>query len=69
MRLQSSGKIVTAGFTINSGTRGFALVRFNTDGSLDTTFGGSGTVATAIGADACAYALLFNRMIALLQQE
>lgn len=55
--LQSTGKIVTAGFTVNSGTREFGLVRFNTDGSLDTTFNSVGTIATAIGADACAYAL------------
>lgn len=55
--LQSSGKIVTAGFTVNSGMREFALIRFNTDGSVDTTFNGSGTIATAIGADASAYSL------------
>ena len=55
--LQSTGKIVTSGFTVNSGTREFGLVRFNTDGSLDTTFNGGGTVATAIGSDASAFAL------------
>jgi uncharacterized delta-60 repeat protein len=65
--LQSSGKIVTAGFTVNAGIREFALMRFNTDGSLDTTFNGSGTIATAIGHDSCAYAVAIqtnNRIIA-----
>lgn len=55
--LQSTGKIITAGFTINSGKREFALVRFNTNGSVDATFNGSGSIVTPIGADACAYAL------------
>lgn len=55
--LQSTGKIITAGFTINSGKRELGLVRFNTNGAVDTTFNGSGTIATPIGADACAYTL------------
>lgn len=55
--LQSFGNIVTAGFAINSGTREFALARFTTNGSLDTTFGSGGTRVTPIGADAFANAL------------
>ena len=57
--IQSTGKIVTAGFTISSsGNREFGLVRFNTDGSLDTTFNTVGTIATPIGNNACAYSLV-----------
>ncbi len=46
--LQSDGKIVVAGFEIKTtGTRqDFALARYNTDGSLDTTFDGDGKLTT-----------------------
>jgi uncharacterized delta-60 repeat protein len=48
--LQSDGKIVATG-THNYGNSGssFALGRFNPDGSLDTTFNGTGIVTTLIG--------------------
>src|SRR6266566_313079 len=49
--LQSDGKIVAAGnssavgvFSVN-----FALARYNTNGSLDSTFGTGGTVLTSFG--------------------
>ncbi len=47
--LQSNGKIVVAGYTSNSGHTDFALVRYNTDGSLDTSFDGDGKVTTDLG--------------------
>jgi uncharacterized delta-60 repeat protein len=47
--LQSDGKIVVSGSTGNGSNRDFALVRYNTDGSLDTSFGGTGKVVTDIG--------------------
>jgi uncharacterized delta-60 repeat protein len=46
--LQPDGKIVVAGFT-NQTTQGdddFALLRYNSDGSLDTSFGINGIVTT-----------------------
>jgi uncharacterized delta-60 repeat protein len=51
--LQPDGKIVAAGFTQvnfndNSGTSDFALARYNSNGSLDTTFDGDGKVITNI---------------------
>lgn len=47
--LQPDGKIVTAGYS-NDGTKyNFGLVRFNSDGSYDTTFGTGGKVMTSIG--------------------
>src|SRR5207247_2004888 len=47
--IQSDGKIVAAGFSFNGSDNDFALVRCNTDGSLDTTFGGDGFPTTDIG--------------------
>lgn len=50
LALQSDGKIVLVGDTRNgSGFQGFATMRFNTDGSLDTTFGTNGKVFTLFG--------------------
>src|SRR5215204_6572272 len=48
--LQADGKIVVAGSTWG-GPLGLniAIVRYNSDGSLDTTFDGDGIVITAIG--------------------
>lgn len=49
--IQSDGKIVAAGWcTFSSTCPGvFALARFNSDGTLDTTFGSGGKVITDIG--------------------
>ncbi len=47
--IQPDGRIVVAGCSQNGSRRDFALVRYNTDGSLDTSFGGDGIVTTAVG--------------------
>jgi uncharacterized delta-60 repeat protein len=47
--LQSDGKIVVVGECWNGSNRDFAVVRYNTNGSLDTAFGTGGMVTTAIG--------------------
>ncbi len=44
--VQSDGKIVVSGHWYNSEKAGFSLVRFNSNGSLDTTFDGDGRVMT-----------------------
>jgi uncharacterized delta-60 repeat protein len=50
LALQSDGKIVLVGDGRNgSGYLGFATIRYNTDGSLDTTFGTNGKVSTVFG--------------------
>ena len=51
--LQPDGKLVVAGVAQGSVASGFdfALVRYNADGSLDTTFGGDGIVTTPVGPD------------------
>ncbi|MEH1968191.1 putative Ig domain-containing protein [Nostoc sp.] len=43
--LQGDGKIIVAGVSINN----FALVRYDSNGSLDTSFGSNGIVTTDIG--------------------
>ena len=49
--LQSDGKAVAGGFSNNGTSNKFALVRYNTDGSLDTSFNSSGKVTSSIGAN------------------
>jgi uncharacterized delta-60 repeat protein len=44
--IQSDGKIVAAGASLSGSTNDFAIVRYNTDGSLDATFGTLGIVTT-----------------------
>src|SRR5262249_25991769 len=49
--LQPDGKIVTAGMRYNGGSSNFydfAVSRYNPDGSVDTSFGGTGTVFTDV---------------------
>ncbi len=47
--IQSDGKIVAAGFSLIGTSNNFALARYNPDGSLDTTFNGTGKVTTPVG--------------------
>ncbi len=47
MVIQSDGKILLAGY--GGGYKYFALARYNSDGSLDNTFGTGGKVTTDIG--------------------
>jgi len=50
--IQTDGKIVVAGWAGNqlTGQLDLAVARYNTEGSLDTTFDGDGKVITVIGA-------------------
>ncbi|GDX85917.1 hypothetical protein LBMAG43_19590 [Methylococcaceae bacterium] len=50
--MQADGKILVAGFTKTSNTSvdsAFALTRYNSNGSLDSTFSGNGIVTTKVG--------------------
>ncbi len=47
--VQGDGKIVAAGYTWNGSNYDFLLVRYNTNGSLDITFGGNGKLITDFG--------------------
>ncbi len=54
-----SGKIIAAGHSVLAGQGVMALVRYNANGSLDTTFGGGGIVRTAVpSVDAVATAVV-----------
>ncbi len=56
--IQSDGKIVVAGYICSGGDVKFALLRYNPDGSLDTSFDSDGIVATALGTgDSFAYSV------------
>ncbi|RNL73939.1 hypothetical protein EBF04_29975 [Streptomyces sp. I6] len=47
--LQADGKIVAAGSSTTGGTDDFALARYDTNGTLDATFGTGGLVTTDFG--------------------
>ena len=49
--VQPDGKPVAAGASSNGSHYDLALARYNRDGSLDTSFNGTGKVTTAIGPD------------------
>ncbi len=50
LAIQSDGKIIVAGYSYNANSLiDFALVRYNTDGSLDNSFGIGGKVVTSFG--------------------
>ena len=57
--LQPDGKVLVAGY-IQGGTTRVALARYNTDGSLDQSFGTGGTVITEFGTYAYAESLVFD---------
>ncbi len=49
MAIQSDGKIVVVGEgSLGTFNWDFAVVRYNTNGSLDSSFGGSGIVITQL---------------------
>ena len=50
--IQSDGKIIVVGWTSSlDGSDYFAVVRYNSDGSLDNTFSGDGMTITSFGTD------------------
>jgi uncharacterized delta-60 repeat protein len=56
LALQSDGKIVAVGMTIVNFSPDFAVARYNSNGTLDTTFGIGGKVITDFGGAAQAFA-------------
>ncbi|MFO1007906.1 MAG: cadherin domain-containing protein [Planctomycetaceae bacterium] len=47
--VQADGKIVVAGYSHNGSNYDFAVARYNTNGSLDTTFDGDGKITLPVG--------------------
>ncbi|MFN9912689.1 MAG: delta-60 repeat domain-containing protein, partial [Pirellulaceae bacterium] len=52
LTIQPDGKIVVGGYSLIGGNWDFALVRYNANGTLDTSFGTGGMVMTAFGTSA-----------------
>lgn len=55
--IQIDGKIVVAGMSYNGTAYDFALLRYNNDGTLDSTFNSDGKVATNIGSSSKGYSV------------
>jgi uncharacterized delta-60 repeat protein len=55
--VQTDGKILVAGVTKNATNYDFALVRYNTNGTLDNLFGNGGIVTTDIDSSETAYSM------------
>jgi uncharacterized delta-60 repeat protein len=45
--VEADGKIIVAGEALNGTQKVFALIRYNSDGTVDTSFGGGGKVMTS----------------------
>src|SRR5215472_13629041 len=58
--VQADGKIVAAGYANLDGGESFALARYNSNGTLDTTFGTGGKVGTAFDSGGFSYAQAFS---------
>ncbi|MGV3661370.1 MAG: choice-of-anchor D domain-containing protein [Prosthecobacter sp.] len=59
--LQPDGKILLGGYSYGGGYEDFALVRYNSNGTLDSSFGTGGKVTTAVTSDSdVAYAMLLQ---------
>jgi uncharacterized delta-60 repeat protein len=48
---QTDGKIIIAGYEYNAGAQDFVILRFLTNGALDTSFGTGGKVKTDLGSN------------------
>ncbi|WP_051385046.1 T9SS type A sorting domain-containing protein [Flavobacterium enshiense] len=55
--IQNDGKMVVAGYSWNGINNDFALARYNSNGSLDNTFGFGGKVNTDLGSDDYAFSV------------
>lgn len=58
--IQPDGKILVIGSTANGSSGDFALVRYNPNGSLDSSFGGNGKLITDFGGLDAAFAVVLQ---------
>jgi uncharacterized delta-60 repeat protein len=49
LAIQSNDKVIVVGYSYDGQHDNFTLVRYNTDGSIDSSFGSNGNVVTKIG--------------------
>ena len=61
--VQPDGKAIAVGDAAISGDQDFALVRYNLDGSLDTSFGSGGKVTTDLGGGSSDFAFAAVRQL------
>ncbi len=59
--VQSDGRIVVGGAFYNGSDFDFLVVRYNSDGTLDTTFNGTGFVVTSLGGSELCYSMALQR--------
>jgi uncharacterized delta-60 repeat protein/LPXTG-motif cell wall-anchored protein len=59
--IQQDGKILVAGYTSIGGSDDFALVRYNTNGTLDTSFDSDGIVTTNLGGNGYGYSVAIQQ--------
>jgi len=57
LAIQSDGKILLGGYCSNGSNLDFCIARFNSNGTLDTSFGSSGKVIQPIGGGGLGYSL------------
>ena len=67
--LQSDGRIVAGGNVWDNDTTRFGLARYNTDGTLDTTFGRGGTVTTPISGHRDSLKALLIRLVPFVGEQ
>jgi uncharacterized delta-60 repeat protein len=58
--VQADGKVVAVGVSNGAGTNDFALIRYNTDGTRDSSFGTNGFVTTVYLGDDIAHAVAID---------
>lgn len=58
--LQSDGKILVGGSSVNASRSDFAVYRYTSQGELDTTFNGTGRVMTDFGGPDTAYGMVLQ---------
>jgi len=59
--IQQDGKILVAGYTSSGESDDFALVRYNTNGTLDTSFDSDGIVTTNLGGNGYGYSVAIQQ--------
>ncbi|MBL4733685.1 MAG: cadherin domain-containing protein, partial [Rhizobiaceae bacterium] len=69
LSIQSDGKIIVAGEVRTNGTRDFGLVRYNTDGTLDTTFGPANTLNDTVSFIEDGAAVILDNDVTISDEE
>jgi uncharacterized delta-60 repeat protein len=60
--LDSTGRLIVAGYSFNGSSNDFVVTRYNTNGTLDTSFGTGGNVTTDFGSDDRGYGVAVDSL-------